>query len=155
MRLSLPTFPVSGGCVCGAVRYRLNAPPLSLYACHCRRCQAYTGAYTLAMSVRHIDVELSGIGPVEHNAPTDSGRLARIFFCPNCHARVWHAPAVSELLTLMAGTLDDTSWLTPVAHIWTQYKQRGVSVEQGTPCFEGPPPSREALYEAFRSAAAG
>lgn len=150
MRITLPHFPISGGCACGAVRYRLKAPPLAVYACHCKRCQKYTGAYTLSMPVRRADVELSG-EPVEHNEPADSGRMTRIFFCPACHVRVWHAPSNPEQLTLMAGTLDDTSWLVPVAHIWTATKQPGVATGEAR-CFPGPPPSREALFELFARA---
>ena len=154
MKIALPLFPITGGCACDAVRYRLNAPPLSVYACHCKRCQKYTGAFTLLMPVRRADTELSGIEPVEHNEPADSGRLSRIFFCPNCHTRVWHAPAVSELLSIMAGTLDDTSWLAPVGHIWTTHKQRGVLIARDAMCFDGPPPNRELLYDAFQRAIA-
>lgn len=28
--------PLTGGCQCGATRYAISAPPLRLYACHCR-----------------------------------------------------------------------------------------------------------------------
>lgn len=149
MGITLPAFPISGGCACGAVRYRLNAPPLSVYACHCMRCQKYTGAYTLAMPVRRADIERMGTEPVEHDEPADSGRQSRIFFCPVCHVRVWHAPAAAGELTIMAGTLDDTAWLVPVAHIWTRFRQPGVQTGNA-PCFEGPPPSRALLFELFR-----
>jgi len=152
MKIVLPRFPITGGCACGVVRYRLNAPPLSLYACHCLRCQKYTGSFTLSMPVRRVDIELSGTEPVEHNEPADSGRMARIFFCPNCHTRVWHAPAIPELLSIMAGTLDNTSWLAPVGHIWTKHKQPGVLIEDVALCFDGQPPNRELLYDAFRRA---
>ncbi len=150
--MALPKFPVEGGCACGAIRYRLKAQPLALYACHCKRCQSYACAYTLSMPVRRADVELSGAEPVEHNAPADSGRMARIFFCGSCHTRVWHAPAVPDLLILMAGTLDDTSWVAPVAHIWTKYRQPGSYIAPGTLSFEGQPPARELLFEAWNKA---
>ncbi len=35
--------PVSGGCQCGAVRYRFTAPPDNISLCHCRMCQKATG----------------------------------------------------------------------------------------------------------------
>lgn len=35
--------PYSGGCLCGALRYRVTAEPLTLYACHCTDCQRRTG----------------------------------------------------------------------------------------------------------------
>jgi hypothetical protein len=152
LKVALPKFPIEGGCVCRAIRYRLNAPPVGVWACHCKRCQAYTGAYTISMPVRRADIEISGITPVEHNAPADSGRMARIFFCPNCHTRVWHAPAVADNLTLMAGTLDDTSWVTPVAHIFTRYKQAGTHIDPQALSYEDAAPDRALLLAAWRNA---
>ena len=149
--MKLPAFPVSGGCACGAVRYSLKEAPLSVYLCHCTRCQAYGGVGTLAVLARRSDVELSGNDAVKHDEPTDSGRMAEMFFCPHCHVRVFHTPNDRTLLTLMGGTLDDPTWLAPVAHIFTRRKQTGV-LTGDVPCFEGPVPSREVLYALFREA---
>ena len=35
---------LTGGCQCGAVRYRLDAPPNDANICHCRMCQKATGS---------------------------------------------------------------------------------------------------------------
>lgn len=44
--------PYTGRCVCGGIRYQLNAEPLTLYACHCAYCQAQSGsAFGLSMPV--------------------------------------------------------------------------------------------------------
>jgi len=37
-----------GGCLCGALRYRLDAAPLDTGYCHCTRCRQSTGAPVLA-----------------------------------------------------------------------------------------------------------
>ena len=150
--MRLPSFPIPGGCACGAVRYSLNAPPLSVYLCHCKRCQAYGGVGTLAVLTRRSDVTLSGEA-VEHGEPTDSGRMAQMHFCPHCHVRVYHTPADRTLLTLMGGTLDYPTWLVPVAHIFTRSKQDGVLTGDAH-CFEGPIPSREIFYTLFAEALA-
>ncbi len=152
--MKLPAFPISGGCACGSVRYSLKARPLSVYLCHCKRCQVYGGVGTLAVLTRRSDVALSGAEAIRHGEPTDSGRIAEMFFCPNCHVRVYHTPADRALFTLMGGTLDDPTWLVPVAHIFTRSKQDGV-LTGGTPCFDGPIPSRDIFYALFASALAG
>jgi hypothetical protein len=36
--------PYSGGCQCGAVRFRVDAEPLRASLCHCRMCQKATGS---------------------------------------------------------------------------------------------------------------
>jgi hypothetical protein len=34
---------LSGGCQCGAIRYRLTATPERVHLCHCRMCQKAVG----------------------------------------------------------------------------------------------------------------
>ena len=47
---------LEGGCACGSVRYRLEADPLIVHACHCRNCQRQTGTSHAVNAL----VELSG-----------------------------------------------------------------------------------------------
>jgi hypothetical protein len=37
------TMPITGGCMCGAVRYEATEPPQEVGYCHCRMCQKWTG----------------------------------------------------------------------------------------------------------------
>ena len=54
-------FPISGGCHCGAVRYTLHAPPLSVQHCHCESCRKSNGSlYATGGVVRRDEVEISG-----------------------------------------------------------------------------------------------
>ena len=51
--------PFEGRCTCGAVRYRVNAAPLIVHACHCTECQRLTGsAFALNAVVETAEVEL-------------------------------------------------------------------------------------------------
>jgi len=42
--------PLTGGCLCGRVRFELAAPPLSAGYCHCTRCQRRTGGASSAQA---------------------------------------------------------------------------------------------------------
>lgn len=156
MRLKLPAFPITGGCVCGAVRYRLNAPPKSLYACHCTDCQKLSGGMaSMSMPVMAADFEIMQGALAAFEKAADSGRAVGIRFCPTCGTRIMHVPSHSpDMLNLKPGTLDDTSWLAPVAHVWTSSRPAGGVVPEGALAFERQPPSREPLYAAFAAALA-
>ena len=101
----LPSFPVKGGCVCGAVRYGVQAAPLSVYACHCKDCQRFSGGpFSVAMTVRPIDFSLEQGHPARLAKPADSGRVVGVRFCRDCGTRLWHEPAHSpRLVNIAAG----------------------------------------------------
>src|SRR5882672_6322165 len=40
----MPDEPLTGGCLCGGVRFEVTAPPTVAGYCHCTRCQRRTGA---------------------------------------------------------------------------------------------------------------
>lgn len=61
-------------------------------------------------------------------------------FCPECGTRIHHQPDYgAPVLNIKPGTLDDTSWLKPMAQAWTASKQRWFELPK-LPGFEGQPP---------------
>lgn len=124
--------PQSGGCVCGAVRYRLTADPVVLYACHCTDCQTATGtAFALTMIVERGAIEVTRGEPQRHEFRLDAKREKRSFHCTACNTTLWTAPTgFPNLLNLRPGTLDDTSWLAPAGHIWTRSAQSWFAIPE-------------------------
>ena len=147
---TLPRFPQEGGCLCGAVRYRLMAAPLAVYNCHCRDCQRATGSlHGMSMPVRVEDfVRLSGETSV-YEKPADSGRVVRMLHCTCCGTNVWNEPEAPGLVIVKPGTLDDFSWAQPVGNIWTASASPRAQIDSGLINFAGQPPSREVFYEAW------
>ena len=41
---------LTGGCLCGGVRYELTEPPVSASYCHCTRCQRRSGTAASAQA---------------------------------------------------------------------------------------------------------
>lgn len=154
MRRALPAFPVEGGCVCGAVRYRLSGRPRTLYACYCHDCQRFSGgAHSMSMPVAAADVTLLAGETARYDKTADSGRIVAVHFCARCATRLWHAPSRSpDVLNLKPGTLDDTSWIVPVAHVWTASRQAGAAIPAGALSYEGQPPDHAAMEAAFEAA---
>jgi hypothetical protein len=50
-RPAIPDPPYTGGCLCGAVRWRLDQRPLAVNACHCMDCKKTTGATNVVMLI--------------------------------------------------------------------------------------------------------
>lgn len=130
----------TGGCQCGAVRYRIDPPAPVAYACHCRECQKQSAsAFGLSLSVGREQVHLTG-ELRSWERPTDLGSRTSCFFCPTCGSRVYHVSSLSpDRMTIKGGSLDDTSGLQPAAHIWTSRKQPWVVLDPATPVHETQP----------------
>ena len=154
--MQLPRFPIEGGCQCGAVRYRLNAPPLGIYACHCKDCQRSSGAgFSLSMPVRAADFEVISGELRAYDKPADSGRVVRVMRCPVCGVNVFNEPLSSpQMRVLRPGTLDDSRWAAPVGNIWTASALPWARIEPDVPNFPGQPVDRQPLFDAFAAAVA-
>ena len=112
-------LPLQGGCLCGAVRYRIEGAPLLAYVCHCHNCQTRSGAaFSLSILVRSADLAIDG--PMHRHRRT-SARGAEIDygFCGTCGVLLnGCAVATSDFTSLFAGTLDDAGWVEPIAQTW-------------------------------------
>ncbi|MEM7507609.1 MAG: GFA family protein [Pseudomonadota bacterium] len=112
---------LTGGCLCRAVRYRVETPSELHYFCHCTDCQRHGGGpYHAAIVVAWADFELTGettMGTVT----AESGRTIARHHCPACgsHLFVTQWP-VAERVSVKAGSLDDPSIFRPAFEIWTQ-----------------------------------
>ena len=103
---------ITGGCQCGAVRYRLTGAPRMLYVCHCSDCQKQSSsAFGMSLIIERKSVEFTCGGERLRSWDTrgDDGEIKRCTFCPDCGTRVYHVtPGEDEPLSIKAGTLDDT-----------------------------------------------
>lgn len=139
-------FPQRGACLCGDVEYSLGEDPVTLYACHCTDCQRQTGtSFALSMTVRRQALEVTRGRPAEWSVELSDGRRKASHVCPRCHTRLWGPSRVPGLAVLEPGTLDDTSWLHPVAHIWTRSAQPWVVIPEDALRFEGQPRGEDYL----------
>ena len=148
-----------GGCQCGTIRYRLFRAPEALYACHCKDCQKQSSsAFGLSMWVERDAIEFSGAEPRIYQTHGGSGREKLCAFCGNCGTRIYHAGGVtrsagSDTLSIKAGTLDDTSRITPTCHLWTKSAQPWFAslLENGL-CFDTEPENEKTLLAHWRDA---
>ena len=154
--IELPVFPVEGGCQCGAVRYRITAPPLAVYNCHCRDCQRASGAtHSMSMPIARERVEHLSGELTAFDKPADSGRTVRMLGCVRCGTKLWNEPLASPaMLVVKPGTLDDPSWAAPIGNIWTASRLPWAVIAASQVTFPGQPPDRQPLYDAWSAATA-
>jgi hypothetical protein len=123
--------PVQGSCLCGKVTYRSDADALFTAACHCRDCQKQTGtSFSIVVGVPADSLELEGESLASvTTVGDDHGQDVDRRFCNQCGSPiVTFSPAAPGVAIIKAGTLDDTSWLQPAVHIWTESAQEWVDV---------------------------
>jgi hypothetical protein len=140
------TFPQHGGCLCGDTRYSLSEDPLTLYVCHCTDCQRQSGAsFALSMLVRKEALQIVAGQPGEYSLELPDGRRRQSNYCTRCSTRLWGGSSVPGTAVLEPGTLDDTSWLRPIGHIWTRSAQPWVRIPADTLNFDEQPRGEERM----------
>jgi hypothetical protein len=148
-------LPLAGGCQCGAVRYAVKSAPVAFYWCHCTECQRPSGAaFGEPLRVRRTDVDITGTLH-QWSRKTEFGTVSETAFCPVCATRIWHTRPNAEFCHLRAGTLDDTSWLVPAAHIWTRSRQPGVHIDPDALVYPMNPDGLDAIIARFARMMAG
>lgn len=113
----------TGGCLCGAVRYRLTKPVHNIDACHCNMCRKHSGGIALGLNVPDGGIEWSG----EENIQTyQSSDWAERGFCKICGSGLfWRMTADGPAhghLSLGAGSLDDMNGLPLSTEIYVDEK---------------------------------
>jgi hypothetical protein len=103
----------SGGCQCGAVRYRTKADPAAAYLCHCRMCQRATGGVSIAfVGVKLADTQWDGEPDWYQSSP-----IAERPFCARCGTPLgFKFLEGSANMDLTIGSFDDPSDFTPKHH---------------------------------------
>ena len=133
---------IEGGCLCGKVRYSTDAEPAFVGVCHCKSCQKASGtAFRVVFAVPTPTLSLHGALKTFDDRG-DSGKPVHRRFCPECGSAVTtEAQALPDLTIVMAGTLDDPSWVKPTMEIYCDSAQPWVSLggdRQRFPKMPGP-----------------
>ncbi|KAI0813247.1 glutathione-dependent formaldehyde-activating enzyme [Xylaria sp. FL0933] len=114
-------MPLSGHCLCGAVKYTVDSDPFNVGYDHCDDCQRQTGStYSLIAVVPKDKLTISG--PTKSYAGTgSSGKPVHRVFCGECGSPLYHDPeAAPPIIALKAGTLsvEDKKKLKPTTEVW-------------------------------------
>jgi membrane protein len=117
----LAALPLTGQCRCGRIRYQVSVPPRFIFACHCTDCQQLSSsAFSLGMAVAEDGFALQG-DPDVWEKTGESGGRSKQYTCPIC-AGWTHtiAQAAPGAVIVRPSTLEDHSWVRPIAQIYTR-----------------------------------
>ena len=129
-------LPITGGCFCKKVQYKINKPIGKMGVCHCHSCQKLTGGAAWPfMVVDKADIELSG-DYTRFTREALSGKQAHFHFCPECGTSVFGTPDLwPDYVVVSASTLDEQHHFKPAFHVWTEDAQCWVNFDDKTPAF--------------------
>jgi hypothetical protein len=103
---------LTGGCQCGAIRYRLDAVPSGTHVCHCRMCQKASGGPFMASVLTSSFMVTRGVLSV-----FKSSEIAERGFCAACGTPLTYRSLPGRFVIVTLGSLDDPGAVAPV----TQY----------------------------------
>ncbi len=107
---------VTGGCLCGAVRFRASGPPDRVGLCHCLDCRKHHGAPFFAAAVfPRAAVEVTG----------DPSQYRGRAFCGTCGGSVFALSGAE--IELHLGALDMPSQFAPTYELWTCRRESWLS----------------------------
>jgi len=117
---------LTGGCLCGNIRYTAHGKPLSTVLCHCESCRRVSGsAFSVNAVFPESAVEITGELSVFEDQG-DSGHPVLRYFCNRCGAPVRSAAKATQgLFVVKAGTLDEPHKVAPTAEYYSQAEVPG------------------------------
>jgi hypothetical protein len=129
-----------GGCLCGAVRFRVTGPLRDVVACHCSQCRRSSGHFVAATAAARGNVSIDG--PVVWY---ESSPGVRRGFCPTCGAQLFWAGADATRISIHTGSLDAPTGLRLAGHIFVGDKGDYYAIADDLPLAAGRDPAMTAL----------
>jgi hypothetical protein len=131
-------MPHHGRCLCGAVRFAIDAEIETVVHCHCGFCRRAHGAAFVSEAI----VPAAAFTIV--GGDDTLRRHQQRYFCGNCASRLFNRTETGAPLVAVAlSTLDDPPDVGPGIHVNTASKAPWVEIPSGATTFPGFPPGFE------------
>ena len=120
---------IEGGCLCGAVRFRIRGALSKGGACHCTQCRRQSGHVWAAASAASRDVEITGDALGWFSA-SDAARRG---FCRTCGSFLFWQASGDETIDVALGAIDGPTGLRLERHIFVADKGDYYEIADGLP----------------------
>jgi hypothetical protein len=131
---------ITGGCLCGQLRYEATGAPQYAGLCFCNDCQRSSGsAFIPFMGFAAADISITG-ETKQATATAIRGGTAVRNFCPRCGGLVFGGVVgVDQQHTIYAGSLDDRARFEPKMAIFIRNRPAWAPLPSGVETFESLP----------------
>jgi hypothetical protein len=128
---------VTGGCMCGAVRYEVTGDSFSVVHCHCLSCRRHTGAPVVTLAgFKQDQVRFtSGERRIYESSP-GVGRA----YCGQCGTPLtWEGDGgeLGPIIELHISTFDNPDILVPTGHAFEPERISWFDIADNLPRYEG------------------
>ncbi len=133
---------LTGGCLCGGVRFELTEPPVSASYCHCTRCQRRTGTAASAQA-RIVPGSLKVLAGEELLGAFEPPDGFAKVFCTRCGSALWSRPrGEADARGVRMGAFDRDPGVKPSYRQFVAYAAAWEPIpDDGLPRYpEGRPP---------------
>jgi hypothetical protein len=123
---------ISGGCLCGDIRYVADGKLRPVMYCHCEQCRRTSGHFVAATACAKKDlVMVAEVGLSWYRSSSTASRG----FCVSCGSSVFWQAEQSEYISIMAGTIDAPTELGAREHIFVADASDYYTIDDGLPQF--------------------
>ena len=131
----------TGGCLCGAVRFRVRGELRPVSFCHCGQCRNQTGTFVGATDAADADLSVTGDENVTWFRASDTASRG---FCSTCGSLLFWKQDGHDRTSIMAGAFADGTPLVADRHIFVDDKPDWYAIDDGLPRYarssrDGPP----------------
>lgn len=124
----------SGGCLCGAVRYKARGKLRGVVNCHCGQCRRWHGHVAAYTNAALADFSLTG---ARHLKWYRSSKIARRGFCAKCGSSLFWQRHGGATIGIAAGTLDSPTRLGSIYNIFVAHRGDYYRIADGLKRFPG------------------
>ena len=126
---------IEGGCLCGAVRYRVDGAPIVTSLCHCRTCRLAAGAPSVAWVIFRSSEFVFAVG---QPARFRSSPAVTRTFCRRCGTSLtYQRDTEPDTVDVTTASLDSPDDFAPTREIWVADKLAWEQLNDGLPRYLG------------------
>ena len=129
-----PSHGVTGGCLCGAVRYQVRGPLRGVVYCHCEQCQRTSGHFVAATAALTRYLEITEERGLRWYRSSD---VAQRGFCQLCGSSLFYAPDKGDRVSIQAGSMDVPVVMSAIAHIFVAEAKDYYEITDDLPKHDG------------------